>query len=147
MHRGLTASFRLASVSRLKRMFSIPRRPWLPASNSSPSSSFTGGVTPAHLITVASALRLGDLLRGHFPAHLTLLLCSPSPVRNPNSTHPLYLSLSLKYISKYCFCFRNSGRIESSMNENCRNSDGGFDMFTYARLLVTYWVDFDQSCV
>nr|XP_010939379.1 RHOMBOID-like protein 10, chloroplastic isoform X3 [Elaeis guineensis] len=59
-------------------MFSIPSRPWLPASNSSPSS-FTGGVTPAHLITVASALRLGDLLRGHFPAHLTLLLCSPPP--------------------------------------------------------------------
>ncbi|KAG1366655.1 RHOMBOID-like protein 10, chloroplastic [Cocos nucifera] len=59
-------------------MFSIPPRPWLPASNSSPSA-FTGGVTPAHLITVASALRLGDLLRGHFPAHLTLLLCSPSP--------------------------------------------------------------------
>lgn len=57
-------------------MASIPLHPWLPAFNS--SSSPSGGVTPAHLVTVASALRLGDFLRGRCRGHLTLL-CSLSP--------------------------------------------------------------------
>ncbi|WOK92221.1 hypothetical protein Cni_G00912 [Canna indica] len=53
-------------------MSAYPSHPWLLASNPS------GGAKPFYLITFASSLSLGDLLRERCAAHLHLLLRSPS---------------------------------------------------------------------